>query len=146
MKPILVSVTIDAPREKVWDDISRLVSHVEWMSDAKQIDFVSEQTSGIGTVMEVETRIGPLRTTDRIEVVEWNRPGEISVIHTGLFSGEGTFALDDLDGNRTRFSWQEAIRFPWYLGGKLGALAARPILRRVWRRNLEALQRRFSPR
>ena len=43
-------------------------------------------------------------------------------------------------GSRTRFTWTERLRFPWWMGGPVGALAAKPILRAVWRRNLATLK------
>ena len=40
----------------------------------------------------------------------------------------------------TRFTWTERLKFPWWMGGPLGALAAKPILQRVWLRNLTNLK------
>ena len=47
----------------------------------------------------------------------------MGVRHTGMVTGTGRFTLTPIDlGRRTRFSWDEALRFPWWLGGPLGAL------------------------
>ena len=145
MSAVTVSIDIPAPRDEVWSDVARLPDHVEWMVDAHRIDFIGEQQSGAGTRMEVETRFGPLRTTDVMEVTEWV-PGErIAVIHHGLFTGKGAFTLTDEDDG-TRFTWSEHIRFPWFFGGPLGAWLARPVFTWVWRRNLRRLRDRFIAR
>ncbi|MFH2073155.1 MAG: SRPBCC family protein [Actinomycetota bacterium] len=142
---VTVSIDIPASRRRVWEDVVDLAGHVEWMADARSIEFATDARSGVGTVMEEKTRIGPFRTTDLMEVTAW-QPGErIAVSHCGLFSGVGEFALAD-EGDGTRFAWSEQITFPWYFLGDLGARMATPVFSRVWRRNLLALRDRFSAR
>ena len=144
-KPVIVSVDLPAPPDEVWEEVARLEDHVEWMADAERIDFVGEQQRGTGTRMEVETRFGPLRTTDVMEVTEWV-PGErMAVVHRGLFTGEGAFTLTPQEGG-TRFTWTERIFFPWFFGGPIGAWFARPVFGWVWRRNLRRLRERFTAR
>ena len=46
----------------------------------------------------------------------------------------------------TRFGWDERLRFPWFLGGPVGAVLAVPILTRIWRRNLANLRARVEQR
>ena len=132
--------TIDARPEVVWADVSDLASHVEWMADAVRIDFTSPTTSGIGTTFDCETRIGPFRLTDRMEVTSWEEGRSIGVRHVGLVTGEGTFRLRRKRGGRTRFVWREELRFPWWMGGRIGATIGRPVLTRVWRGNLRRLK------
>ncbi|MCU0282165.1 MAG: SRPBCC family protein [Acidimicrobiia bacterium] len=144
MGPLLVGIAIPLPVEEVWEEVSRLDRHVEWMADARSIDFLTETGAGVGAVLRVATRLGPLRTTDTIVVTAWEPPRRIEVEHRGRFTGRGAFRLDPAGPGATRFTWEELIRFPWYLGGPLGALAARPLFRFVWRRNLERLRARLT--
>jgi carbon monoxide dehydrogenase subunit G len=139
---ISVDQLIPAPVDEVWDDIGDLETHVEWMADAESIEFVGDRRRGMGTTMRVLTRLGPLRTTDLIRVVSWDPPHRIGVVHEGLVTGRGEFRLAPEAGH-TRFSWEEDLGFPWYLGGDVTAYAARPLLRRVWKRNLSRLAARF---
>ncbi len=141
--PVRVSIDIPAPRQAVWDDVAVIESHREWMSDAERIDFLTDETAGVGTEIAVLTRVGPFRTTDRMTFTEWQPPATMAVEHRGLFTGFGRFSLDPIDDDRTRFSWEEVIRFPWYLGGPIAAAFAQPILRRIWRKNLTRLRDRF---
>lgn len=142
--PIRVSIDIPARREAIWEDIAVIASHAEWMTDAESIDFVTEEQTGLGTEIEVATKVGPFRTTDRMTFTEWQPPATMAVEHRGLFTGFGRFSLDPIDDRTTRFTWEEVIRFPWYLGGPVATAIAQPVLRRIWRRNLERLRDRFS--
>ncbi len=110
------------------------------MSDAEAIRFTSTSHGGVGTTFECDTRIGPLRMTDRMEVTEW-REGELMAIrHVGIVTGEGRFELRPLTGDRTRFAWTEELNFPRRRGGRVVASIAAPILARVWRGNLRRLR------
>jgi hypothetical protein len=46
-------------------------------------------------------------------------------------------------GGRTQFTWNEKLRFPLWQGGPVTALAAKPVLKRVWKKNLRHLAERF---
>lgn len=142
---IRVGVDIAEPPEVVWADVARIASHAEWMQDAEKIDFLSDQTEGVGVEIDVATKVGPFRTADRMVFIAWEPPHRMGVEHQGLFTGSGEFTLAEIPTG-TRFEWTESITFPWYLGGPIGAFVARPILRRIWRRNLSNLRERFTPR
>ena len=149
MTAISVGTVVDADAEAVWAELADLASHVEWMADAASITFVGSQRRGAGTRFDCLTRVGPLHTTDRMVVVEWVEGTTIGVRHVGLVTGEGRFTLAPIAAAptrapRTEVRWTEDLRFPWWLGGRLGAAAGRPVLRRVWRRNLAKLKARVE--
>ncbi len=143
-KPVLVSVDINAPLDTVWREAADLASHVEWMADAETIRFLSENRAGVGAKMAVETRVGPLTTTDIIEVTEWKERSTIGVVHSGVVTGTGAFELQPIDENTTRFQWREQLDLPWFFGGPIGAVIARPIFGWIWRRNLIRLKARLE--
>jgi uncharacterized protein YndB with AHSA1/START domain len=136
MTGIEVSTVIDAPIERVWDDVRDLASHVEWMAEAEAIRFLSERRSGVGTAFECDTKVGPFRLVDHMEITEWVDGEVIGVRHVGLITGTGRFTLtpEGLFGRRTRFTWEEEIGVPWVAG---------LVLRLIWWRNLRRLRRRF---
>ena len=145
MKPIEVSVVIPAEPAAVWSEVERIEDHPAWMTDALGVEFTSGERRGVGTRISVLTRIGPFRTTDEMEFTEWDPPRAMGVVHRGLFTGTGRFTLQP-EGDGTRFTWTEEIRFPWFLAGPIGAFVARPILSRVWKGNLQRLRDRLSDR
>lgn len=142
MARLAVSVEIAAPPAAVWDVIESVEDHVDWMADAVAIRFESEQHRGTGTSFLCDTKIGPIKLVDRMEITEWEPGVAMGVRHIGLVAGSGRFTLTPIDvGRRTRFAWEESLRFPWWLGGRLGeVVGGRLVLRRIWRANLRRLQ------
>ena len=137
---IRVSVVIDAAPDVVWAIVEPIERHVDWMADAEKISFTTGRTRGVGTAFDCLTKVGPFRLTDRMVITEW-QPGRVMGIeHRGLITGRGRFTLRRRRGGRTRFTWTESLRFPWWLGGPIGAVAAWPVLRAIWRRNLRRLK------
>jgi hypothetical protein len=139
---IRVEKWVNADREQVWLELADLANHDSWMKDAVAIEFLGEKKSGVGTRMRVPTRVGPLRTTDIIEVTGWVEGESINVDHKGLVSGSGRFRLEGNDP--TLIVWEETLRFPWWLGGPLAVAIARPILRAIWAGNLERFAHRVE--
>ena len=143
MARITVSVEIDAPVERVWQVVEPVERHVDWMHDAVAIRFVTDQHRGVGTTFLCDTKVGPIKLVDRMEITDW-RPNEaMGVRHVGIVTGSGTFTLTPIDlGRRTRFTWSEELVFPWFLGGRIGAfIGGTGVMHAIWRRNLRELER-----
>jgi carbon monoxide dehydrogenase subunit G len=139
---LVVAVEIDATPQDVWHVVGTVEDHVDWMADAESIRFETEQREGVGTTFVCLTKVGPLRLSDRMEITEWTPPEAMGVRHTGLVTGTGRFTLTAIDlGRRTRFTWEESLRFPWWFGGRAGeVVAGRTVLRWIWRGNLRRLK------
>jgi hypothetical protein len=144
MSRIRVSVVVDAPTDVVWDDLRHLGSHVEWMLDAVEVRFTSTTTEGVGTTFDCETKVGPVRLTDRMEVTRWEPGRAIGIRHVGVVTGEGVIRLSRRSSRRTKVTWSERLDFPWWLAGPVGAWAAVPVLRAVWKRSMGNLAARFA--
>ncbi|MGZ8762034.1 MAG: SRPBCC family protein [Acidimicrobiia bacterium] len=139
---IEVATDIDAPPAAVWAVLEPVESHVEWMADAERITFRTEQHRGIGTEFECLTRVGPLSTTDVMTVTEWEPEAVMGIEHRGVVVGRGRFTLAPLAVQRTRFRWEEELHFPAWMGGRVGEIAAKSILTRIWQGNLRRLRAR----
>lgn len=141
---IRVCTTIDAPPTDVWNEVEHIERHPEWMADAHDIRFVGSRRSGVGTEFASLTRVGPLPANDVAIVTEWEPRRAMGIVHRGVVTGTGRFTLRRKRGGRTRFCWEERLRFPWWMAGVVGERVAKPILKRIWRRNLQALKTRVE--
>jgi carbon monoxide dehydrogenase subunit G len=124
--------------------VGQISSHVEWMQDAVAIRFDSDQQEGIGTAFQTDTKVGPLRLQDKMVITEWEPGRVMGIRHTGMVTGTGRFTLEEVAGGHTRFTWEEDLHFPAWMGGGLGGRAGAPILKRIWQHNLDNLRRHFA--
>jgi hypothetical protein len=137
---IRVGITIDASPADTWRIVEPIENHVDWMADAESIRFTSSRTRGVGTTFDCVTKVGPIRLTDKMTVTEWEAGRVMGIEHRGVVTGRGRFTLRRRRGGRTQFTWNERLKLPWWMGGALGAVAAKPVLRAIWRRNLRRLK------
>ena len=140
MGRIRVSTTIDAPPARVWDEVRHIERHVDWMADAVEIRFTSRRRSGVGTTFDCLTKVGPIRLTDKMEITDWRDGKLMGVRHVGLVTGTGRFTVTKARGGRTRFTWDERLKFPWWLGGPVGGVVGGRVMRQIWKKNLRVLK------
>jgi Polyketide cyclase / dehydrase and lipid transport len=142
MGRIQVSTELNATPAEVWDIVEPVERHVDWMADAVAIHFQTEQTRGVGTTFLCDTKVGPITLQDHMEITEWEPGRKMGVKHTGVVTGSGVFELAPIDlDRRTRFTWTEDLRFPWFLGGRLGeVVGGQFVMKQIWKRNLRKLQ------
>lgn len=140
MAGIRVGIIIEATPEQVWDVVEVVADHVDWMHDAVAIRFTSESTSGVGTTFDCDTKVGPFRLTDQMEITRWEDARVMGVRHVGIVTGTGEFTLVPVGEGRTEFIWQERLIFPWWMGGPIGAAVGGVFLRLIWKRNLKGLK------
>ena len=140
MAGITVGTTIDATPEQVWEVVRVVGDHVDWMHDAVAIRFTSANRSGVGTTFDCDTKVGPFRLTDKMEITRWEDARVMGVRHVGMVTGTGEFTLVSTPPGRTEFIWREKLTFPWWMGGVLGATVGGVFLKLIWKRNLRGLK------
>jgi hypothetical protein len=148
MGRIRVSTELNATPAEVWDLVEPVERHVDWMADAVAIHFQTGQTRGVGTTFLCDTKVGPITLQDHMEITEWEPGRKMGVKHTGVVTGSGVFELEPIDlDRRTRFTWTEDLRFPWFLGGRLGeVVGGQFVMKQIWKRNLRKLQQLIDAR
>jgi hypothetical protein len=104
---IHVATVIDAEPAAVWRALEPIERHVEWMADAVAIRFEGAQTRGVGTRFVCDTKVGPFKLSDRMEIEVWEPGRTMGVRHRGLVTGRGRFLLEPADGGGTRLAWEE---------------------------------------
>lgn len=140
MGRIRVSTVINAAPTTVWEEVRHVDRHVDWMADAESIRFTSSKTSGSGTTFDCVTKVGPITLTDKMTITEWRDGKEMGVRHSGIVTGVGAFTLARIRRNRTRFTWEENLVFPWWMGGPIGGVFGGIVMRQIWKRNLRVLK------
>lgn len=140
MAIIRVSTVIDATPTAVWEVVRHISDHTEWMADAVAIRFLSDQTSGVGTRFECDTKVGPAKLTDIMEITRWEPESAMGVDHQGLVTGSGVFHLEPAGPGRTEFRWEEELIFPFWMGGPLRDPVGGRIMEWIWKRNLKTLK------
>jgi uncharacterized protein YndB with AHSA1/START domain len=137
---IRVCTTIDAPPVDVWRAVEHIERHPDWMRDAVSVTFRSEARSGVGAEFDCLTRVGPVVNHDRVVVTRWEPGRVMGIEHRGAVTGDAEFRLEPRYPDRTRFCWEERLRFPWWLGGIAGERVGGQVLRRIWSGNVARLK------
>ena len=142
MSRITVSIELAASPARVWEIVEPVERHVDWMADAVAIRFATSQTRGVGTTFDCDTKVGPIKLTDRMEITEWVPEKSMGVKHVGMVTGTGVFTIEPLgNGQYTKFTWSEELTFPWWLGGPIGeVIGGNIVMKAIWRRNLKKLK------
>ena len=142
MSRITVSIELAASPARVWEIVEPVERHVDWMADAVAIRFTNSQTRGVGTAFDCDTKVGPIKLTDHMEITEWVPEKSMGVKHVGIVTGTGVFTIEPLgNGQYSKFTWSEDLTFPWWLGGPIGeVVGGNIVMKAIWRRNLKKLQ------
>jgi hypothetical protein len=149
-RTVTASVTAAVPASTAFAAVTDWERQGEWMPLTR----VTAEGSGraVGDGIRAVTGIGPLAFVDSMRITRWDPERRCDVLHTGrVVRGTGTFAVDPLGPDRSRFTWTEELDVPlgavgrvaWRCGGAAATgLAARWALRR-WARWAEV---RAAPR
>ena len=141
MKPVIVqlSADFDGAPELVWRLLTDWERQGDWMLEASDFDVVSPNREGVGVEAFATVRIGGISTRDRIRVDVWEPPRHLGIEHLGWVGGRGDLALEPLGDARTVLHWREELRPPWGILGAAGMRVFRPVLARVFRRDMRVL-------
>lgn len=143
MAEIYIDTYINSSPEIIWKSIQNIESHTDWMQDAEKIEFLTDFKEGTGTKFNCLTKVAFIKLNDKMEITEWETNKTMGVTHKGIVSGSGKFSLIPKN-NGTMFSWQENLKYPWYMGGVVGETISKPILKRIWKKNLSNLKKKIE--
>jgi hypothetical protein len=145
MARITVSIELPANPARVWEVVEPIEQHTQWMADAVAIRFVNDQRRGVGTKFLCDTKVGPIRLTDHMEITAWEPERLMGVTHTGVVTGTGQFTIEPAaTAGHSNFTWSEELHFPWWLGGAIGeVIGGSLVMKTIWRRNLKKLRALF---
>ncbi|MDQ3963144.1 MAG: SRPBCC family protein [Actinomycetota bacterium] len=148
--PVVIENDIDlpAPPEIVWELITDWEHQDDWMLEASDFVVLGDQREGVGVRAAATISIGGIKTRDEIRVSRWEPPKLLAIEHLGWVKGTGELHLTPLNGantqepaRATRLYWREELQPPAPLGalGSIGLLLFKPVMRRIFARDLRIL-------
>ena len=136
---IEVALTMDATPAVVWRLITDWEHQGDWMLEASDFVVLSEQREGVGVEAEATVKIGGISTRDKVRVVGWEPEHRLAIRHMGWVSGVGEIFLTPIGKDRTHVFWREELEPPIGMAGALGLTAFKPLMRRIFQRDLHVL-------
>ena len=138
-QPFSSLVVVDAPIERVWEELADIPGQPRWMREMKSVEILTPGPVGVGTRGEATVRILGLATTDPVEITAFDPPTRFEIRHDGAFTGRGEIRLErGADGSTTIVRWDEWLQAP--LMPYLFAVVAQPILGRIFQDDLLRLR------
>jgi len=134
-----MGATLPGPPEVVWRLITDWEHQGDWMLEATDFVITSDHREGTGVEGQATVRIAGIATRDKVSVIGWEPDKRLVIRHDGWVSGEGEMLLTALDSERTHLFWREELYPPLGLLGALGLTMFRPLMRRVFERDLRVL-------
>jgi polyketide cyclase/dehydrase/lipid transport protein len=138
---VRASRVLPAPPELVWKHVRRWEEQARWIRDAVWVRVLTEDREGEGVRIKVLNRVfGIPLFTEQLEVVEWDPPATVVMVHRSFVRGVGTWELH-VRGEATVFVWAEELWLPIPVLGALALWVYRPFMRRLMEGSLANLQR-----
>ncbi|MDY6764529.1 MAG: SRPBCC family protein [Halobacteria archaeon] len=99
MTRIRMDMTVDAPRDEVWELLTDIERMPEYSTLTEEVTYISEGPVGEGTVWEEANPIGSIPTTGYWRVVEFDPPSHFVFDGDASFvNADVTFDLEDQNG------------------------------------------------
>jgi uncharacterized protein YndB with AHSA1/START domain len=136
---VVTSIIVRRPAVDVWPFLVDWEHLDRWMGDIRGVRVTSRHREGIGVEAEATVRIGGITTRDRVRVTRWEPPTVLEIAHLGWVRGTGHMELVPTEGG-SRLLWRETFIPPWGIVGAVGIRVFRPLLKRVFIRDLRRLR------
>jgi uncharacterized membrane protein len=134
-RPIHTFVVIEAPIERVWDELADVEGQPRWMHEMKSVRMLTPDPLGVGSRGLAEVRILGIGVEDPVTITAFEPPRRFAIQHEGLFTGGGVIELTPgSDGRSTIVTWDETLVPPFL--PELGAAIQRPILGAIFQADL----------
>ena len=103
------SITINAPKDKVWKKISNIVGLPAWVIDVKKTVYLSERKTGIGAIRKITFNDG---NTIEEHIVAWKKGEYFTYIATEglpLRAYVATISIQPKSKKTTQVTWQSYL-------------------------------------
>jgi uncharacterized membrane protein len=135
-------VTIDAPREAVWEYVTDPANPLQFMEGLTRWEMAGGIERGLGARYRVLFHVGSADVGGLVEVVEWHPPGDMAWSSVMGVDQRGRWRLRELPDGRTRlhFRFAYGVAGAGIFGVVAERVAARP-LRRHFGQSLRNVKR-----
>ena len=137
---IELAATMPGTPETVWHLITDWERQDDWMLEASDFVVTSAHRAGPGVTAEATITIGGVSTRDEVEVVRWAPNEMLAIEHKGWVAGRGELHLTPVGDDRTHLFWIEHLFPPLGVLGAVGLSAFKPLMTRIFKRDLRVLQ------
>jgi uncharacterized protein YndB with AHSA1/START domain len=134
-----MTATLPAPSEVIWELITDWEHLDEWMLEASDFLITSPQRTGVGVEAEATIMMAVFRSRDRIRVSGWEEGRFLAIEHLGWVGGVGEMSLTPRGDDATFLLWREKLWPPLGLVGALGLSAIKPLMQRIFDRDVRIL-------
>jgi hypothetical protein len=105
---VQASVDVDASVERTWAVVTDWARQGAWIPFTTVAIVDPDIPDGPGKQLIARTGFGRAAIVDPMEVNVWQPPHRCEVAHHGrIVTGRGVFLVEELPGDRSRFTWQE---------------------------------------
>ncbi|MFN2389277.1 MAG: SRPBCC family protein [Actinomycetota bacterium] len=136
---IELDAVLPGPPEVVWALLTDWEHQDDWMLEASDFVVTSTAREGVGVEAEATITIGGISTRDAIRVVGWEPPHRLAIEHLGWVGGTGELFLTPVEHGSTYIYWREELIPPLGPPGFVGITLYKPLMRRIFRRDLRVL-------
>lgn len=136
-----MEATMPAPPEAIWHLVTAWERQGDWMLEASDFVVTSPHREGLGVEAEATITIAGISTRDRIRVTGWEPPRRLEIEHLGWVSGKGEIYITPSGPGRSHLFWREELYPPLGILGATGLTLFKPLMRRIFDRDVEELQR-----
>jgi hypothetical protein len=109
------------------------------MLEANDFQVTSDHREGVGVTAEATITIAGIKTRDPVRVSRWEPPEVLEILHLGWVGGSGLMRCIESDSG-TLIEWTEVLKPPWGFIGGLGLRIVKPLMRRIFDRDLRLLK------
>ena len=130
-------ITIDAPRNQVWDYVTEPANYPVFMEGLTRWEVQGERHTGLGARYRMLIRVGAAEVGGLIEIVEWQPERDMAWSSVTGVDQRGRWRLREFSDGRTRVTFRFAYGVAG--GGIAGLIAERVAsisLRRRFRQSL----------